>query len=468
MSRSSHTMREVRALSRLAAPILATNVCWMMVGVVDVVMLSRWSSEAVAAALLAGVWVHLTQVAGMGLVMGMDPLVTQGHGARDREAMGRALQRGLLVALLASIPVVGLRFFTGELLAGTRAFAAWIAGPEALSNAAGLDLENAAALDGPAEIYALTQSFATPFFLAYIALRQYLQGRGILRPALLVAVAANVVNVGTNWLMIYGLEWGVAGAGLATGITRVFMFSALLWVLLRRRLLRGAWVPWDRESFAWSGLRRVLAFGIPVCLHFALEVGAFGATTLLSGMLGVTATVAHGVAINLASLSFMVPLGIGLAATTRVGNLVGERRFEEAQESASIALWLGGLTMAALGVVLYTGRWLFPTFYVPEDAAAIALAAAVLPIAAAFQVFDGLQVVGSGILRGMGRTVPPAVFNFFAWWVIALPLAAWLVLRRGGGLEHVWWALVLGLAVVAILAVLWVRSRGPATLARST
>ena len=176
------------------------------------------------------------------------------------------------------------------------------------------------------------------------------------------------------------------------------------------------------------------------------------------------ATVAHGVVINLASMTFMVPLGIGLAATTRIGNLIGERRHREAQASAQLALWLSAATMTALGVGLYLGRHWLPSLYIPEDPAALALAAAILPIAAAFQVVDGLQVVGSGILRGMGRTVPPAVFNFIAWWVIALPLATWFVLRRGGDLVEVWWSLALGLGVVAVLVVGWVVRRGPASL----
>ena len=120
--------------------------------------------------------------------------------------------------------------------------------------------------------------------------------------------------------------------------------------------------------------------------------------------------------------------------------------------------------MAALGLVLFAGRHVLPWLYTSEHAA-LALAASILPIAAAFQVFDGLQVTGSGIFRGMGRTVPPAVFNFIAWWIIALPAAAWFVLRRGGGLQMIWWALVLGLGIVAAAECLWLRKRGPRSLA---
>ncbi len=452
----------MRVLTRLAMPILFTNVFWMMVSLVDVLMLGRWSSEAVAAALLSGVWIHLTQMLGMGLVMGIDPLVTQAYGAKDREMMGRALQRGIIVALLASIPIVAMRFMTAEFLEAMRGFADWIRGfGDGIAPA--VDAQGGTStLDGAAERYALAQTFATPFFLVYIAFRQQLQGRGILRPALIVAAVANVFNFIANWILIYELEWGITGAGVATGFTLTFMCLTLLIVIWRRRLLRGAWVPWDARSFRFSEILKVIRIGIPVGLHFAFEVGAFGATTLLAGLISVTATVAHGVAINLASMTFMFPLGIGLAATTRIGNLLGEKRPEDAQTSAVVAMWMGGLSMAALGVVLYLGRNYFPAIYVPKDTEAIRMAALVLPIAAAFQVFDGVQVVGSGVMRGMGKTVPAAVFNFIAWWIIALPMAAYFVLLRNGDLTHVWWSLCLGLGVVAVLSIGWVRWRGPA------
>lgn len=455
---------EASRLSSLALPIVLTNVLWMLVGTVDIAMLGRYGDEALAAASLSSVWVHMTQMLGMGLVMGMDPMVTQGHGARDREALGRALQRGVIVALLASVPVVALRFLTEEFLGLVRAGAAALTGDRAADALASLDLDALERLAAPAEEYAVIQSIGTPFFLVFIALRQYLQGRGILRPALVVTVLANLFNAVGNWALIFEFDLGIRGAGLATGLTRVFMALTLLVFVLRARLQRGAWVPWDAESLRWSGIARTLRYGFPIALHFVFEVGAFGATTLLAGCLGVTATVAHAASINLASLTFMIPLGVALAATTRIGNLVGERRFERAQGSAWVAMAMAAGVMAALGLVLFAGRHLLPSFYT-SDPAALALAASVLPIAAAFQVFDGLQVAGSGILRGMGRTTPPAVFNFIAWWVIALPVAAWFVLRRGDGLQMIWWALVLGLGIVAAAECLWLRARGPRSLA---
>lgn len=445
---------------------MLTNLLWMVVSTVDIAMLGHMpgdGSEAVAAATLAAVWVSLTQMMGMGLVMGIDPLVTQGHGARDREALGRALQRGLLIALLASVPVVGLRFLTAEVLGLVHSAVRGLAGPEGLT---ALELGNLERLAGPAERYALAQSFATPFFFVFIALRQHLQGRGILKPALLVAFVANLVNVALNWLFVYVLERGLVGAGVATGATRVFTAAGLAFLVWRFRLLRGAWIPWDAESFGLRGLSRVLRYGVPTALQFLFEMGAFGASTLIAGALGQTATVAHAVTINLASLTYMLPLGIALGTTTRVGNLIGEGRFDRAQTSARTALALGAATMAILGALLYVGRFALPRVFT-EDVDAVLLAATILPIAATFQIFDGLQVVGSGVLRGMGKTTAPAVFNLFAWWVIALPAASWFVFRRGGTIEDLWWALVLGLGIVSILVVLWVRYRGPSSLDES-
>ena len=220
---------------------------------------------------------------------------------------------------------------------------------------------------------------------------------------------------------------------------------------------------WDRASRSLGGILRVLRYGIPVALHLGLEMGAFGATTFLAGMLGVQATVAHGVVINLASMSFMVPLGIGLAATTRIGNLIGERRYSDAQSSAQLALALSAVTMAALGVGLFLGRERLPAMYIPDDPGALALAAAILPIAAAFQIVDGLQVVGSGILRGMGRTIPPAVFNFVAWWVLTKACAAescgagWLGSFCDFALQHPV-AMVNALFFINVCVIFWIIS----------
>jgi MATE family multidrug resistance protein len=158
----------------------------------------------------------------------------------------------------------------------------------------------------------------------------------------------------------------------------------------------------------------------------------------------------------------MVPLGISFAAATRVGNLVGAGDRAGAQRTAGVSLGLGAAAMGGFAALFVLGRQAIPSLY-SGNAAVIAAAAAILPIAAAFELFDGVQCVGGGILRGMGRTRPAAVFNFIGYYVLAMPLAGWLGTADRFGLEGIWWGLALGLAVIAVALVLWIWRRGPAT-----
>jgi MATE family multidrug resistance protein len=282
-----------------------------------------------------------------------------------------------------------------------------------------------------------------------------------------VAVGANGVNGLVNWLLIFGHwglpELGVAGAGIATAITEAAMFSLLLGLVRAGHLARGAWTPWSRASFAPRGILRIVAIGLPVAVQIGLEVWAFQIVTLWAGRLGPTELAANTIVLNLVSVSFMIPLGISIGTATRVGNLLGAKKPEEAQHAAWVAFAMGASVMAMSAVFLLVGRGFLPAMYTSDEAVR-ALATKVLPIGAAFQLFDGLQVVGSGILRGMGRTLPGAVINLFGYYALALPFAAWLGLLEGWRLQGLWWGLSLGLAVVALLLLLWVARRGPRTV----
>lgn len=437
---------EVRKLLSLALPAALTQIGFMLFGVVDLMMVGRVGTDAIAAGQLGNTWVFGTMLFGLGIVHGIDPIVTQAHGSDDGPRLGRALQRGLLLAAVATIPVCGLLFLTEDVLL--------LFGQE----------PELAAL---AHRYAVVQIPSVPCFLAFTALRQYLQGREIVAPALVVVVVANGVNALANWAFVFGnlgLEpMGLVGSGIATSITRGSMILALWAWVARRRLHEDAWVPWSREVVRWKGFAETLHHGIPVSIQMGLEVWAFQIATLLAGRLGTNELASHGVVLNMASLSFMIPLGISFASATRVGNLIGAREMREAQRAAWIALALGGLSMAlpALSFLLFRSE--LPRLYTP-DPAIIAAAAIVLPAAAAFQIFDGVQVVGLGILRGMGRSRPAALFNLVGYYVLAIPLAWWLAFERDEGLIGLWWGLALGLAFVATTLVFWIAAFGPARL----
>jgi MATE family multidrug resistance protein len=384
----------------------------------------------------------------MGVIFGMDPIVSQARGARDPRRMGLGLQQGLVVAGLVSLPLAGLWLITGPVL-------------RALGQDAGLS--------AMAHEYVLVQVPALPLFLWFMAGRQWLQGRGLVLPAMWVILVANLFNVLANWVLVFG-HWGfpalgVLGAGIATAITQAFMLLLLVawgWMF---RLQRGAWVGWTAAALEPKGLLEVVRFGAPVAIQLGLEMWAFQVATLMAGLLGELGLAAHTVVLNLASLSFMVPLGLSIATVTRVGNLIGAGNPAAAQRAAWVALGLGAATMACFSLLFVLGRHWLPTWYTRQPDV-IALAAATLPIAAAFQLFDGVQVVGSGVLRGMGRSRPAAVFNLVGYYLLAMPFGWWLAFERGMGLRGIWWGLAAGLSSVAVLLVMWISRRGPATVRR--
>ena len=436
---------ELRPLARLAGPIVLSQVGSHLMVAVDTAMIGHASSKALTASGIASVWLTGTSMLAYGVLHGMDPIVTQAHGAGDDERAHLALRRGVVVALLV-----------GLLLA-----LVWgVTGP-ALRVLGGQDPEIAAM----AHRYALAQLPTVPFGMLFIALRQYLQGRGVLRPMVWAAVWGNLFNAAANGLLIYGglgiPALGLTGAGIATGLTRLVMFLLVLGHAHGHPLMPDRWWPRTRRAFEAGPLWQLIRIGVPVGVQMGLEVWAFGLSTLMAGWLGVTAGAAHMVALNLASLSFMVPLGVSMAATTRVGNLLGAGEPARAQRAAWTAMATGATCMAVSGMTFLLARTTIPRIY-SSDPEVLAAAAAILPIAAAFQVVDGIQVTGAGVLRGMGNTRPAALFNLLGYWILGLPLGWWLAFEGGHGLAGVWWGLALGLLVVAVCLVAWIRRRGPA------
>ncbi len=440
---------ELRRLLILAVPIIVSQLGSMLLGVVDMLMVGHVGVDALAAASLGVVWTWGTMAMGMGLVFGIDPIVSQAYGAGAGETFGRAVQRGLVLAVLVSIPLARLWLWTEPAL---------------------LYAGQSPELARMAHEYVLMQLPGLPTFLIYIVLRQSLQARGITAPGMWVVLVANLLNVVLNLWLIYGVTLGplsipalgLRGAGIATGLTRATLALGLgLWVW-RAQLLADAWPRWRwREVLDPRGLGEILRHGVPVGLQFSFEMWAFQIATLLAGQIGAAALAAHTVVLNLASLSFMVPLGISMAATTRVGNLLGAGRPQPAQRSAWVALALGSGVMAVSAALFVLLRGALPQLYT-GDVEVVTVAASLLPIAAAFQLFDGTQVVGGAILRAMGKTVVAACFHLVAFYGLALPLAYWLAFTRGLDVPGLWWGLTAGLGTLAVLFVGFVARRGPA------
>lgn len=434
---------ELRRLLQLGAPAAFTQLGWMMLGIVDALMVGQLGVHELDAAALGNIWTFGTLVFGMGILLGMDPVVAQAHGAGDHDRVARSLHHGMVLAVLVGAPITALWLWTGDVM---RAFG------------------QAPALADGAQVYVEVQLWSVIPFLAFNALRQYLQGRGIVTPALWAVVFGNLFNVVANWALVFGHlgfpAMGLHGAGLATAATRVVLLVVLVAIVWRFRLHDGAWRRPDRDAFDRESLKAILRHGLPVGIQYGLEGWAFQFATLLAGRLSATALAAHVIALNLAAAAFMLPLGLSIGTSTRVGNLLGAGHPAAAQRAAMLGLAMGAAVMALAAVTFLTGRWILPRMFTP-DADAIAAAAAILPIAAAFALFDGTQAVGAGILRGMGRTRPAMLFNVVAFYVLGLPAALVLAFWLDWGLVGIWWGLALGLAAVAGALVVYIHRRGP-------
>ncbi len=438
----SASRSELASLGGLAVPIILTNLTMFSMATVDTLMVGNSSKEELAAMGLAAVWIQGTILFASGILFGMDPIVSQAHGAGDQQRIRKILGQGLVMGALLC-PLLMLAWGYTErflLLTGQQ--------PE-LAKQGGL--------------YANWQLLSAPGVMAFAAIRQWLQGQRILRPVLVHAIWTNGVNVLLNWMLIYG-HWGMPamglkGAAIATTVARTAMGAAVLWHLLRNYRETVPRLGLGPDAWSPKAQRHLLGIGFPIACQVTLEVAAFGFSTLMAGRIGTIATSAHLVVMNLASITFMVPLGIGLAASTRVGNLIGEGRAPAARHSARYAFRLSTAVGCLAGLLFLSGRHWLPALYTtPDDVDVRTMAAAILPIAGAFQVFDCVQVVGSGVLRGAGKTQPAAVFNLFGYWLIALPVGWFLTFRMDWGLPGIWWGLALGLAVVAAaLLVYWKR-----------
>jgi MATE family multidrug resistance protein len=432
---SAHSVH--RAVLRLAVPIVAVQVGMMTMGVVDTVMVGHVSAGALAAVALGNLYYFSVSIFGIGILMALDPVIAQSVGAGDDRAIARGVQRGLLIALGLSV------FSSLLLLPGKPVFTL---------------------LRQPADVVPTAAAYAQvlipgmlPFFV-YVVLRQSLQAMKHVTPLVLTIIAANLANVALNWVFIYGHlgmpALGAVGSGWATSLSRWLMalsVLALTWRYLRRFLL-----PIHREVFALRPMAALVRLGIPIGIQHELEFSAFGAIALLMGWLGTVEMAAHQVAISLAALTFMVPLGIGAAAAVLVGQAVGEDDPERARQAAWVTILYATLFMASSAIVMLTLPGPIANLFT-EETEVIVVAALLIPIAGVFQVFDGIQVVATGVLRGVGDTRSPMIVSLVGFWLIGLPISIYLGFRTPAGPRGLWWGLVAGLAVVAIFLLIRIR-----------
>jgi len=438
---------EFLPMLKIAIPVVLAELGWMTMGVVDTIMVGPLGPEAISAAGV-GNSIHIAfAIFGMAVMLGLDTLVSQAYGRKDIRDCHRWFFDGLTLAAFMALPIMAVLILV------------WFAIPVLGFHGAVRPL-----LEGYYGVLLLS----TPFLLGYAVCRRYLQGMHAALPVMFALVTANLVNVAANWTFIYGHlgmpALGVKGAAWATVISRIFMMSSLMfavWWIDRKRTTEagiedrhGLWHV-DR-SFNAARIRQLLTLGLPAASQMAAEVGVFALATALSGTLDPISSAAHQISLNMAGVAFMIPLGLGSAGAVRVGHAVGARD----RLRASAAGWTA-IVMATCFMVIAASTFVtFPTQLIgwfSNDPSVLSVGTSLLLLAAVFQLFDGIQGVITGTLRGIGDTHTPMKVNLIAHWLLGLPTSYVLCFVAGWGVYGLWVGLSLGLIVTGII-LFWVWS----------
>jgi len=432
--------RELGPMIALAAPVVMAELGWVSMGLVDTLMVGRLGPDAIGAVGLGSMLFVAIAVFAMGLLLGLDPLVAQAYGAAQLDECHRWLVDGVWLSALIALPLVAVTLGIDWLLP------TWGLPPSVLS------------LTRP---YLEILVWSLPPLLLYVSFRRYLQALGIVTPVMVALILANGVNVVVNWILIFGRfgapALGVRGAAYATLLSRVFMAAFLFVVIVMREAHTTPRLAETPFGFNGARLRRLIALGFPAAGQTVLEVGVFAAATALAGRVSATALAAHQIALNMAAVTFMVPFGLASAAAVRVGHAVGRRDVEGIRSAGWTAIAIGvGFMSASAIVFLVAPGPLIRAF--TSDGEVIKTGVALLFVAAVFQLFDGLQGVTTGVLRGLSDTRTAMLWNLAGHWCLGLPLGYLLCFSAGRGVIGLWWGLSSGLMVCGVaLLVVWIR-----------
>jgi MATE family multidrug resistance protein len=431
---------EIVETTKLAWPIALTQLGQIAMMTTDLALIGQLGADAVAAVGLAHLILFFGFVLGMGPVSAVAPLAAQAFGARQPRMVRRSLRVGLWAAVMLGVPVNVAQLWGEDILM-----------------AAGQSSETAAL----AARYLTSLAWSMIPAWCFIALRNFMGAVNRPEPALWITLVA----IPVNGLLAYGLIHGafglprldMLGAGLATTIVNLAMCAAAVWICYARRpfkkyrVLGRFWRP------DWVLMRQLIVIGVPISGAMLLEWGLFSSAALLVGWIGTTALAAHQIALQIATILFMVPFGISLAATVRVGHAVGRREPVAVRRAGFSAIALGAVFMLATTLIVIALREVIPIMFLggdgPANAATAKLAGTLLLVGATFFVTDAVQGIAAGALRGLNDTRVPMLFAAISFWLIGFASAYLLAFSAGFGAIGIWIGFSLGVATFAVLLV---------------
>ena len=430
--------QEIISTFKLALPVVLGEIGWMAMGVADTILVSDLGPAAIGASGIGGSVYFTFAVFGMGLFLGLDTLVSQSHGAGKHDESRQWLRTGVFLALLLT------PFLTILFAVVLQTVDYWGLTPEVLPMA---------------HSYMKVVLWSTGPLLVYSALRRYLQSIGRVRPVMIVLLSANLLNIAFNWILVYGHlgspAFGVSGSAAATVISRIYLAAGLAWIVwsIDPTIFSSKWY----RSIFKHDLVKLVRLGFPAASQITMEVGIFSLASTLIGRMAPVSLAAHQIVLNITSLTFMIPLGIASAAAVRVGHAVGAKKLTSAARAGWAAIALTNVVMISLAASFV----LIPATLVDlftADHEIIRQGVRLLAIAAVFQIFDGLQAVTTGSLRGLGDTRTPAICNLVAHWLIGLPVGVYLAFEMQMEVRGIWVGLSTGLIVTGIvLLIVWFR-----------
>lgn len=420
----------------LAYPVIIGQLGLIMMGVVDSIMVGELGAVPLAAASLSNSLIFLVLIIAIGNAVAVTPLIAILVGAKRLDECGVYFRQSLIVNLVMGLIVfiiiaIGVNY---------------------------LDLLGQSyAVQSKAKSYMLIIGLSVFPLMIFQTYKQFIEGLSIMRPAMIITLAANLINVFANWILIFG-KFGfprleLDGAGWATFISRLFMALSLLIFVMKNKRFKIYDVSFHFRNINLSVIKRILSVGLPSGFQYFFEVGAFSFAVIMIGWIGANELAAHQIAISLASISFMGVLGISQAGGILVGNALGEQNVQLVRKNGFTAIILGMMWMSVSGLLFIIFRNLLPYIYI-RDELVIRIASQLLVIAALFQLSDGIQAVGIGILRGLTDVKGPTLITFVAYWVISLPTGYILAFKSGFGVIGVWVGLLIGLSCSAIMLTL--------------
>lgn len=425
--------KHIKETIQLAYPVMIGQLGFMMMGVVDSLMVGEIGAVSLAAASLGNSLTMVIFIVSLGVAIAVTPLVAISSGTGNWLECEEYFKQSIIINLTFGLITFGAIFFASYFIRF---------------------------LDQPREVveqassYTRIIGFSIIPALIFHSYKQFIEGLSFTKPAMYFSILANLVNVFINWLLIFGNlgfpELGLDGAGWATFMSRVFMAVSLIIYVNRSVSFEKYNMSPIVRSINYSVIKKILKLGLPSGFQYLFEVGAFSFAVVMVGWIGTKPLAAHQIAINLASISFMVVLGVSAAGGIRVGNALGKKDFYNVRYAGITAILLGISFMTLFGAVfMFLSRYL-PTLYI-NDSEVISIASSLIIIAAIFQIFDGAQAVSIGVLRGLTDVKGPTIITFIAYWIIGLPAAYLLGFVFNLGVIGVWVGLLISLAASATM-----------------